>query len=629
VADSEREARRACSRVGGRRWVVSGILFAAAAGWFAISARLTLEWIDEGQIVYPIWRTAAGAVPYREFGHAYWPALFVTNGLLLRVFGEDLAVLRAGLVVLKAVTALAVYYLARELARPWIALVAWSVLLAVWGAPLWLFNTPYANHYALTLGLLAALVLLDARPRSPIPAACAGLLVGVAATFKHTTGAFVALAGLSFLASELRPSGARRPVRGATLGGAALVVLLYASRSPHGWSTALLVAPVLASLARLAYGEQGGSRRLSDLGAFCVGAGTPVLACILLAAWLGVLPALIRDTLTGLGVHMTWGAPLPAPGVVLVTTVATLAAGSLAVVWWRRGRSALAAAATVSAAAGVTWIWAVHRTPVPMMLHWLPVLATTLAVVAWWAGAPDTLGADARGRAFRLLVLFAAFTLLNLHPGADLPHALMILPAVLPLAAWLADQLVDAPRAPIARTLPAATLVAIAAGVVEYPFVATLWRTLEMGAQGAPRFARASGIRPRGRRAANVAELLQRLDALSPPGSPIVVLPNAQMIYFLADRPSAIEHDEFALYLLAAGIVSPAAAPALVDENALVRRLETRRPIVVVDRTEPMLGRLREALPALARFLDTRCEPAGAIGSYAICRIPPEPGSVP
>src|SRR5262245_22878876 len=155
---SEASGRRPASR--GLGLATNTVLFVAAAAWFAVGAPLTLEWIDEGQIIYPIWRSAEGAVPYRDFGHAYWPGLFATNGLLMWVFGENLAVVRAGLVVLKATIALLTYRLTCKLSPPWTAFMAWTFLLAIWGAPLWIFNTPYANHYALAAGLAMVLVLL-------------------------------------------------------------------------------------------------------------------------------------------------------------------------------------------------------------------------------------------------------------------------------------------------------------------------------------------------------------------------------------------------------------------------------------------------------------------------------------
>src|SRR5262249_19348919 len=253
-------------------------------------------------------------------------------------------------VVLKAAIALETFRLACKLGRPWIAFAAWAVVVAVWGAPPWLFNTPYANHYALACGLAPSLVLLGSRRPSALRPIPAGLLAGVAATFKHTTGAFVALAGIAFLASELGPSpdvDARlvRATRRVTLSAAALAVLLYAARSFLGWTTALVVAPVLAALLRLELTAGAGSMHLADLLRFVVGAAAPVLVCVGVAAWLGVLSALVSETTIGLGRHMTWAVALPVPGAVAVLAVLALAALAVAPARWRGARHARAAGA--------------------------------------------------------------------------------------------------------------------------------------------------------------------------------------------------------------------------------------------------------------------------------------------
>jgi hypothetical protein len=106
----------------------------------------TLEWVDEGMIVYPSWRTAEGALPYVTFTHVYGPSLFFLNGGLMRVFGADLGVVRLFLVAVKACVVVEVYVLARSVAPAWIALVVSALLVAVWGTPIWLFNAPYATY---------------------------------------------------------------------------------------------------------------------------------------------------------------------------------------------------------------------------------------------------------------------------------------------------------------------------------------------------------------------------------------------------------------------------------------------------------------------------------------------------
>ncbi len=70
--------------------LVAAVAVALVAGaWFWAGTWLTLEWVDQGQIVYGAWRVARGDLPYRDFDHLYGPSLFFLNGELLRWFGED------------------------------------------------------------------------------------------------------------------------------------------------------------------------------------------------------------------------------------------------------------------------------------------------------------------------------------------------------------------------------------------------------------------------------------------------------------------------------------------------------------------------------------------------------------
>src|SRR4029453_5826679 len=76
-------------------------LVLAVAVYFAIGCTLSLEYIDEGQIISPSWLVSLGALPYRDFRHLYGPALFALNGALLRWVATDLLVIRISLVAVK------------------------------------------------------------------------------------------------------------------------------------------------------------------------------------------------------------------------------------------------------------------------------------------------------------------------------------------------------------------------------------------------------------------------------------------------------------------------------------------------------------------------------------------------
>src|SRR5215475_6599118 len=176
------------------------VLFAVAAAYFALGCTLTLEWADEGHLIYQSWRVSNGALPYRDALHLYAPSVFLVNGLLLHLFGPQLLVIRASLVLLKAVLAALVYQSARQLASWPFALAVYALFVAMWGAPMWLFNAPYASHYAVVVVLVGVLAFLQLRQRAPLRAcALAGVCFGVATTFKQTSGFFAFAAFVLYL----------------------------------------------------------------------------------------------------------------------------------------------------------------------------------------------------------------------------------------------------------------------------------------------------------------------------------------------------------------------------------------------------------------------------------------------
>src|SRR5262249_35106767 len=223
---------------------VAVALVAAACFWPSI--RLGLEWVDQGHIVYPIWLVARGALPYRDFHQLYGPSLFFLNGALMRWFGEDLMVLRLGLLVVKVVLVVLVFLLSHRVARPVIALGVTAWLVAVWCSPLWLFWAPYGVHYTLVLGLAGVAVLLGG-PASVLRALAAGLCFGAAATFKQTTG-LLGAAGVAVALASVESPGAdalaapARVLRLAVVAVAALLALAYPAGAPGAAPLALVAA---------------------------------------------------------------------------------------------------------------------------------------------------------------------------------------------------------------------------------------------------------------------------------------------------------------------------------------------------------------------------------------------------
>ena len=119
--------------------------------------------MGEQDSLYPAWRAAHGALVYRDVRHGYGPSVFYLNAALLRLGGDDLLAVRLGLLVVKAAIAGLIFHLARLVASRGIALVIAGLFVAVWSAPLWIYATPYASHYAILAGFAGVAILL-ARP---------------------------------------------------------------------------------------------------------------------------------------------------------------------------------------------------------------------------------------------------------------------------------------------------------------------------------------------------------------------------------------------------------------------------------------------------------------------------------
>ena len=137
---------------------------------------------------------------------------------------------------------------------------------------------------------------------------------------------------------------------------------------------------------------------------------------------------------------------------------------------------------------------------------------------------------------------------------------------------------------------------------------------------GGARFARATGIHPAGERAEAAAELVRQLAQDHSP-TPVWMIGAEQMVYFLADRRSALPREEMTLYFIAAGLLpDPSAVAQLIDEAAVIDTLQRTRPLLVDDPAGVTAGRVRAALPRVTAFVAQRYRPAERVGPYQVLR---------
>jgi hypothetical protein len=217
------------------------------------------------------------------------------------------------------------------------------------------------------------------------------------------------------------------------------------------------------------------------------------------------------------------------------------------------------------------------------------------------------------------LWLLAAGSLLQLHPAADLPHVVAVLPAALPLLAHSVDRFLAAGAAArlsrVRAALPSLAALAVGAALV-FPCLQILAQARLARPRPLDGFARATGIwndGPTFRRAVELVRFLQSRE-----GGPMLVLANQQMLYFLAARNSALPADEHALYLVGADLIADADARALIDEERVIDRLRTTRCLIVdTPQKKPSLS-FRRAFPAVARYIESEYAPVRRFGDYQV-----------
>lgn len=580
------------------------LLLVLAGAYFALAIPFGLELGDSGMILLPSRRVMHGAVPYRDFIHMYGPSLFYVNGALLAAVGSGLYALRWAVLAIKLTTVALVYLCARQMASPGRSVLAAALTTAIWGAPWWLFNTPYANHYALTLSL-AGLWLSLALP-APLLArsAAAGLCFGLAATFKQTSGLFGLLA---FSVGLVLAPGASLPgapawlhgrlgaaVRWAVIGVTGLMIATYLAPHSDWWTRLVLGLPTLVLLGEAAHREWRGAlpagERAAGVAAIVVAglaAAVPVAAWIAFFAVEGALRAFVFSTISGLPQSLLWFDPYFRPA-----WPAWLAAGgivALAIGLWRRRRApwvaaAIAAVAVAGVAAGGGWNGAAFG-----------VLALLLPAIAW--GGVIALRPGARPWPSPALVRFAAFgavSLAFLYPSGDFWHVAMAAPGFLPLAAGLSA------RWPTRGTwwIPTAAAVAVAL-LLAAPFVHALAATAAAGG-AAPTSGPLRGIvapPPGGPAADVVANALRQR-----PGAPLLAVTADSLFYILSERDSALPAGEFTLYLIGFGLVDDGVARALLPESQVIDVLQAARPTLVESAATRHL--FRRVYPAAAAAID-------------------------
>ncbi len=604
-------------------------LWTGAAAYFLLGARVTLEWIDEGQFLYLSWRVAEGALPYRDFHHNYAPSMFFLNGALFWLFGPTVLPLRLSLVALKATMALLVYVAGKRLAGPIAGLAAYALCVAAWGVPFWFVNAPYASLYQNVLCLLGALLLVALPRHRRASALLSGVVFGIATTFKQTGGILcfaavvLAVAALDVAADQRgrATSGWQLPRwLGVALAGAVLVVYVgYSARFGAARDTVVLAGPAALFTLWIARRLWTARLPLADARWCWLVAGFFVAPTVYATYFVahGAARQLLSDTLIGLPQMVTWVVPLPSPQIRAVAVLA-IAACVLALAraaaqvttarWrWLTLTAVLAGLVVAAVLTGSTF------GDVAPILTWLPALIT-------WVGVAALFSDGDRDEPWLIILALSCGSLVVLQPVADVAHVMQAVPIFLPLAAAsLAPLFRRAADAPADRVgvLASAGTVALLVFVLAMPLARTLARVRAANMNGVA-FERTGSVRVETQQAHDTEALLSQLRARGVQQRGLLVLPSEPLLYYLAGEPSLLEGDEFAIYLGTYGLIAPSSARGLVDQAGAARTLSTRRPIIVRVGSAQLWASFAAVFPTLAREIDDHFVARDQVGMYRI-----------
>jgi len=643
------------------------LLFLVAYAYQRLGIFLSINFMDEGTIVYPSWRVAEGETPYADFRHLYPPSVFYLNAWLFKTFGVDLSVLRFFLAGVKAATCVLVYVCARRMARQAFSLLAFA-MCAVWMGLIWPnASTPYPSHHATLLCLSGLLFFLSFERRYFLACAGAGLCFGLAATFKQTFGAFAFLALALFLIANRRswPSNPSRVFaflskasRWFVLGFSAVVSIVYLIPNNPFWNFLLIASPVIVLLTFLVVRE---AKHQPDLTSamysfsgtvfLSLGFVTPIAAYALLYVSMGHGEEILFNTLTGIPTVTNWASPFPVPSLRFVLLFIAFAGLFTSLVVWR-GRpkwtipklelGLTVAAAGFSSAAFVAlalrgwpveasdwWFWGTSD-----LLFCAPFVIVWLGLATWfwnderWDDVESPVGQSPQ-------LLFTCFTtmgILWLFPSADIWHVIAFLPSCLPLVAGLFERfwsLQEGNESPnIVFRFAAASAIVVLSLTTLLPAVRDLIREREEKPAFEIDLLRATHVRGNSGQYSsykNGGRVIRYLREDVRKDEPIFIMSAKPLLYFLAERKSLVQEYEFVLYMTSFNLVEIESARELVDENLLVEKLRAARPLIVDDYHDEGASHIRKMFPKLAELVSTHYQVKKKFGNFHVLQWTSDP----
>jgi hypothetical protein len=179
-------------------WILGAIVIVTVVVIRIRLLNLPLE-RDEGEYAYAGQLMLQGIPPYKLAYNMKFPGTYAAYALLMSIFGQTIAGVHLGLLLVNAATIVFVFLLGRRLFNTTAGLAAASAFAVLSVMPRVLGTAAHATHFIVLPVLAGILLLLRSEDRQSFPALlCSGILFGLSVLMKQPAVFFV-LFGAAYL----------------------------------------------------------------------------------------------------------------------------------------------------------------------------------------------------------------------------------------------------------------------------------------------------------------------------------------------------------------------------------------------------------------------------------------------
>ena len=185
---------------------------------------------DEGEYAYAGQLMLQGIPPYQLAYNMKFPGTYAAYALLMSIFGQTIAGVHLGLLLVNAATIVFIFLLGRRLFSSTAGLAAASAFAVLSVMPQVLGTAAHATHFVVLPVLAGLSLLLRSEDRQSLPALfCSGILFGVGLLMKQPAIFFLVFGAAYLVFRNLRAHRGRRNIFNHTtvfMSGAAVPILL-------------------------------------------------------------------------------------------------------------------------------------------------------------------------------------------------------------------------------------------------------------------------------------------------------------------------------------------------------------------------------------------------------------------